>query len=769
MSKNIWLVLCLVAVCGAASAQTYTADHIEVKMDPDREPLSLNHFQLTDNPDNNVGADSGTLVVTEQKTGLLSGGVTEAYDTNVGSTVGPSSGSLSPLVGSLSSTRAGFVSGDDKVQRVESVVNQNFIDDITRNDGKYNLMAASGYEPKGQVISAYETPQRNNKQLHLCTEDAPEDVVFSDSRPYRCDTEGQNGDGLWRTKNDGVRGGFSGDWDPVPRCQDGYDNDGDDYKDFPADNGCSSERDNTETVGEETQTCDPFIGKQDGAKVAFYDSGQGSSNPLGNGCNYEVQKTVDGTDVLETFRCIQQGDAKSAGGGNLELTNNVERAARDFCTAVSNRDNHLHSGSEIRETEAVRSVIFSYTKDNIPYSPKAENQGVSTSKTSPRANEFVEDTDFSPSTLKKRCARKTQTPGTDSIGGGDLVYEGGFTLRRCETVHHAENEYTNGDPHAASVWRSRGMADLGDGYERSDNSLEPIDVDRADSWVAARPGDSTQVISEGGGISDPAFFEGGFAGRCPGSGQWQYVTPSGPLYNTIDSSGIWRCGNPSQISVDFFKLNIRDYGEKHVGFRVTQEQVNQWKSTFSGLPGTPELKMDAACWPGRRNTLVNTDGSANTNLLTNTTVDLNADANTIAGLELKDPNLPADRYSCVYGFRQTNVNEGSLIPGNEASFSNGLLVEGLNNRGSISSAGVEVDLNTDIERVRRPDVTDDAMEGGDVREQRFLEGYNATNSDRVSTVSAPFKDYPSGGDGGLAIGRQQGSDRNPLSTYLSRN
>ena len=61
------------------------------------------------------------------------------------------------------------------------------------------------------------------------------------------------------------------------------------------------------------------------------------------------------------------------------------------------------------------------------------------------------------------------------------------------------------------------------------------------------------------------------------------------------------------------------------------------------------------------------------------------------------------------------------------------------------------------------------MEGGDVREQRFLEGYNATNSDRVSTVSEPFKDYPSGGDGGLAIGRQQGSGRNPLSAYLSRN
>jgi hypothetical protein len=81
---------------------------------------------------------------------------------------------------------------------------------------------------------------------------------------------------------------------------------------------------------------------------------------------------------------------------------------------------------------------------------------------------------------------------------------------------------------------------------------------------------------------------------------------------------------------------------------------------------------------------------------------------------------------------------------------------------------VEVDLNTDIERVRRPDIPDDAMESGDVREQRFLEGYNATNSDRVSTVSEPFKDYPSGGDGGGRGSEGQGSDRNPLSSYLSQ-
>jgi hypothetical protein len=77
---------------------------------------------------------------------------------------------------------------------------------------------------------------------------------------------------------------------------------------------------------------------------------------------------------------------------------------------------------------------------------------------------------------------------------------------------------------------------------------------------------------------------------------------------------------------------------------------------------------------------------------------------------------------------------------------------------------VEVDLNTGIERVRRPDIPDDVMESGDVREQRFLESYNATNSDRVSTVSEPFNDYPSGGS---TPGGTQKADRNPLSSYLS--
>jgi hypothetical protein len=55
------------------------------------------------------------------------------------------------------------------------------------------------------------------------------------------------------------------------------------------------------------------------------------------------------------------------------------------------------------------------------------------------------------------------------------------------------------------------------------------------------------------------------------------------------------------------------------------------------------------------------------------------------------------------------------------------------------------------------------MGSGDVREQQFLESYNATNSDRVSTVSEPFNDYPLGGS---TPGGTQKADRDPLSSYL---
>ena len=505
------------------------------------------------------------------------------------------------------------------------VASQRFVSDndfTYQQAGEYDTISPvhedGKYIPEGQIIHGKEPTSYDSSgnkmskdgRFFICREGAKMDNGFDDEVDQVVAVEATDGaTQLYRCENN--------KWVTVDECDDGLDNDGDGDIDL-SDSNCDSSSDTSESDG----SCQEFIGiNNQGEKVAYYDSGTGTENPLGNSCSYSAEKVTEGaaTGPTETFICpISDTDA------------NPQKA--NFCDAAP--DSSFHSSSpkaskyfvpaeSIPVSETViqqleeRNSDYSYTEfqNNLEY--KDSNYNVVSN------NDWVKDSEDTYNNLRKQCIRMSK---------------GGVVNTECESIHMAEQEYSS-DPHSKQTWDNKNLRNT-EGYGQT-----PLDVTNA--WISQNAGAENTNVSGSGTINSESTFSGGFAANC-GSEQWTY-----------DSSRTeWRCGAPStNMTVEFFIHTEYKYNRDSikVGMNIPKESKQKWEQTYgvSTSPQTQKISdvhLKARCWHGKPDDRPNSNDK-----MVSLSRPLDSPENTIIAGNVPTQdlnNLDSKSYSCNFGFQQ---------------------------------------------------------------------------------------------------------------------
>jgi hypothetical protein len=776
------------------TTSTISGRYINVQLNVDSDPISVLQFHFTeDNRHESFEADissSGLFMVNEDRGGNVIG--TDAWAIYPGQ-----AGEVIRAEPDFKLKQAAGSCNKDNCDRPEKVMDEPF----SQIGGSYDGSKCSGgkglnpfgtngdctlnyrtsqdtypFQSRGDIYIGYgtnpvepavsgpvtESNTNPTKRFYICDPGNPNSdglTVYGPSgNAYRCDSDSsvdQTADGeKWRYVNDGGSREIA-DWDRVYACSDGKDNDYNGAIDFGGSNpdaGCTSWDDTTEggvpAAGGTSSQCTAFIGldTSNGGKMAFYDAGEGSANPFNSDCGYKTEAASSiPTGSPQEFVCEEDGRAD---GYNTDSSRK-----EGFCSEIAKMGTGAFHGSN------VSAVQYNIPPRSIPVSinvtDQLEAQSISyndpgktiTESDGPSAitvngGPFNQEEFMLHSSSQQYIRNSSANSGPNwaaSTIRQECMRGEGFVTVRCETLHMAEQEYVDGNPHERKKWNSRGLQDTG--------SYDLASADEADTaWITRNTGaDDPQVSGSGvlvDGDNSPEprdVFTGGFAGRC-GSGIWNYD----------QSASTWNCTQRvGGIQVDFINhYQYPNLENNYTGFRVRWEELKKWEQTFSQAPdivtgnrrnngpeGQP-LKIQAQCWVGERGERPS-DSSERINLVQEVQ-NSGEDVFVVGELPARSNDLVNNgAYTCIYGFSQYVNNYYLLSEGQEAFWQGtnllttsttnpqeGVIVEGTGETGKIETVNNAFSLSDDYAVTVQPTQvgeTDPATGNEYVLEQTFLQ------------------------------------------------